>query len=78
MTIVIQSIEFLDDDVVTFSWAEEDDSTELYGEVRKAWVNLNSLPEWVGETLYSVAEHLVLEYHAFKRDAPESIEPREA
>lgn len=75
--IIIQSIEFLEDDLIAFSWAyEEDVNNESYGEVRRTWVDLSQLPEHVGDRLRSAVDDLIDEYHIFKRDAPDFIEPK--
>jgi hypothetical protein len=72
--LVIQSIEFLDDNIITFTWAYEEDVARFHGEVRKAWVDLTKLPEHVAEGLLSAVDDLIDEYHVYKRSAPGSIE----
>lgn len=74
--VMIQSIEFMDDGVVSFTWAmEEDVESEAWGEIRKTWVDTKLLPDFVADNLNTAVHLLLDEYHAWKRNAPDTIEP---
>jgi hypothetical protein len=74
--ISIQSVEFMADGVVAFSWAyEEDLQSQLYGEIRKSWVSLDELPDHVGELLLHAVDLLVDEFTVWKQGVPDTIEP---
>lgn len=71
----ITSLEFMDDDAVSFTWVDDEDFGDHHGEVRKAWIDMKQLPDWLGEKLTSAAEELLEEYLVWKRNPPASIEP---
>lgn len=72
--VMIQSIEFMADGVVSFTWAtEEEVDSENWGEIRKTWVDTKLLPDYVADNLNTAVHLLLDEYHAWRRDAPETI-----
>lgn len=73
---MIQSVEFMADGVVSFTWAmDEDVDSDEWGEIRKTWVDTKLLPDFVAENLTNACELLIDEYHAWKRNVPDTIEP---